>query len=103
RYVAWFGNSSVVIHDFYVEHIAFAPNKAEPPLIINSDAVLARTISAQQFETIPGRRAKELDGCCRMQKRELARCHRTDGPKPTHRLTAEQSFGVLAAEVPDHP
>ena len=48
-------NPSVVIHDFDVINMTVAPCKANAPLVVYSDAVLAFAVTAELFKTIRGR------------------------------------------------
>jgi hypothetical protein len=50
--------SSVVIDDLHVERVAVPPDEAEPPLVVDADAVLASAIAAERFEPVAGRGAK---------------------------------------------
>jgi hypothetical protein len=45
----------MVVHDLYVIRISIMPDKANPPPIIDSDAVLTLTVSVQLFQAIPWR------------------------------------------------
>jgi len=48
----------VVIDDFDVEDIPTIPTKANPPLIVDSDAVLSLACSLQSFQTVRRRDPK---------------------------------------------
>jgi hypothetical protein len=52
----------VVIHDFYHAWtlVAFRPREANPPLVVDADAVLALAMSFQCFETITWEAAQGL-------------------------------------------
>ena len=47
--------SSVVIHYLYVFNACCCPAKADAPLIIDADAVLAEAVALQRFEAISRR------------------------------------------------
>ena len=48
----------MIVRNFDVERIAAIPDETEPPLIINTDAVLSFAIAVQRFESLPGGDAK---------------------------------------------
>ena len=48
----------VIIGDFYLFGIAFIPEKAKPPLIVDADTVLAHTFPAQGLKPIARRDAQ---------------------------------------------
>ena len=50
----------MIIHDFYVIGISVSPNKADSPLVIDTDAVLAPAVAFQGFQMIVGRYAQIL-------------------------------------------
>jgi hypothetical protein len=54
----------MIIHDFHLLRIATAPDEANPPLIINADAVLAGAVTFQGFQPIT-RRRKQIGQCPR--------------------------------------
>lgn len=43
----------VIVNDLDVVSIAIAPTEAQPPLVIDANAVLTLTVSLQGFEPIP--------------------------------------------------
>ena len=45
----------VVINDLYVSSVAIIPNKANTPLLIDTDAVLPRTDALKFFKTVSRR------------------------------------------------
>jgi hypothetical protein len=42
----------VIISDLYIKRIPFLPNKTDPPLIVNPDAVLAGSVLLKGFEMV---------------------------------------------------
>lgn len=48
----------MIIHDFYVVGIAVTPNKADSPLLIDTNTVLPSSIPFERFEVIPGWRTQ---------------------------------------------
>jgi hypothetical protein len=45
----------VVVRDFNLMGVTVASDKAQPPLIVDADAVLSDAISGQRFKTIARR------------------------------------------------
>jgi len=48
----------MVIRDFYLMRSVSFPDETDPMLIVDSDAVLSRTVALQSLQTIPWRKAK---------------------------------------------
>jgi hypothetical protein len=48
----------MIVHDFHVMRIAIAPCEADPPLVVDANAVLPLAVRAQGFQAIAGRNAK---------------------------------------------
>ena len=53
----------MIVRDFYPEGISFLPFKADPPLIIDPDALLPRPIASKFLRAIPRIREADLLGC----------------------------------------
>jgi len=55
---------SVIVHDLNIYRAGFAgrPFKADPPLIVNADAVLTFTFAFQRFKAVAGPRG-QIDDC----------------------------------------
>jgi len=64
--------TSVVIDDLDITRTVVGPDKTQPPLRVDTDAVLPASITAQRFEPISGRAAQELQGLCSIQHLQLA-------------------------------
>jgi hypothetical protein len=43
----------MVVHNFHVVRVVLSPDEADPPLIVEANAVLARSISRKRFQPIP--------------------------------------------------
>ena len=61
----------MVIDDLNVVCVAIPPSEADPPLIVDPDAVLALAISLERFKPITGRRPKIVKGACIVDLHEL--------------------------------
>jgi len=64
--------TSVVIDDLDITRTVVGPDKTQPPLRVDADAMLPASITAQRFEPISGRAAQELQGLCSIQHLQLA-------------------------------
>lgn len=62
----------MIVHDFNCNDIAFAPDEAQAPLIVDPDAVLARAIAPQGFKLVAGRDAQEIQRSYSVQLLQLA-------------------------------
>ena len=93
----------MVINDFNVMGIATYPTKADPPLVVDADAVLADTVGGEFLQTI--RRwdpevSKTRGGIEHQQltKGDSVKIRR-DPPDP---FASEKTLGVGVTEAPDH-
>jgi hypothetical protein len=91
----------VIIHDFDFICIAVAPYEAEPPLIVDADAVLAGAVALERLQSISRRNAKILQPLGCMKVEQLAPGHALDCPESRHRPVLEKRFGVMAAKRSD--
>jgi hypothetical protein len=91
----------VIIYDFNVVGLAVAPDEANPPLIIDPDAMLAGPITFERLEPVAGRNAQILQppGCMKVE--EPAPGHALDRAEPPHGLILEEGLGVTAAKRSD--
>ena len=55
------GGGLVIIGDFNIEGTALAPTEAEPPLVVDADAVLADTASPEGLQPVAGRNAQNVE------------------------------------------
>ena len=70
----------MVIDDLHVEGIALVPDKADPTLVINADAVLADTMSVKRFEAVGRRDAEVIQGSGIIEHTHFAPSHLLDIP-----------------------
>ena len=61
----------VVVHEFNFPYGIVAPLEAEPPLIVNADAMLTASIAVQGFEAIAWRDLKVIDLLCRVDGKKF--------------------------------
>ena len=74
-----------MIHDCYVERVALMPADADPPLIVDPNAVLSGPIALELLEPIAQRRPEILGLLRRIDYHELGsmRCKNSEGKRRT--------------------
>src|SRR5690554_4670175 len=100
----WIGASlSVVVNDLHLLRSGVGPHEADPPLVVDPDAVLPGPIALQRLEPVPGRDAEIVKRLRGPDLTQLAQRHPLDTRiHRGHALAAPQTFGVLVAERSDH-
>jgi hypothetical protein len=73
--------SLVVVHDLDVVRITFTPQKADTPLIVDADTVLAIPVTVQR-QPITRRRRQVAQFRCAVQLPQLSSGDLLDGLKP---------------------
>jgi hypothetical protein len=93
----------VVIDDFNVFGIAIGPAKTDAPLVIDSNAVLPSTVTAEFLDPITGRDAEILQLDRRVDEAELAE-HRAPEVRgiAADRFPLPQARRVAVSEAPNH-
>src|SRR5688572_9942842 len=95
--------SSVVVGDLDVGRSGRGPGEANPPLIVDPDAVLTGAVSAQLLQTIPWWHAQVVECLSRINYQQLPIRHslqiRAESPHP---LTSPDPFCVSVRERLDH-
>lgn len=93
----------MVIDDLNLVSVSLPPDKTDPPLVANPDAVLPLAIAMKRFEPIAGRRREVARfGRC-IQLAKFAQRHSFDGPKTPHPVPVVEALRIFAAEAPNHP
>ena len=65
----------MVIHDLYVICVLATPAEADPPSIVNPDAMLSGSILLERFKRISRRNAQLFQFVHCVQLSELTKCH----------------------------
>jgi hypothetical protein len=93
----------VVVHDLDLVSITLHPPETDAPLVIDPDAPLAGTVTAEALEAIPRRNSEIFQGNRRI---ELPQLSQSDAPhvwtEPPNRSAPEELPGILVTEAPDH-
>ncbi len=84
----------MIIHDFNLHRTGQCPAKANAKLIVYANAVLAGTISMQQFKPVAWRYAKIVKPFGNLQLSQLAPCDGLDVCKSSHTAPGRHCFGV---------
>jgi len=92
----------VIIHDLDLESVPFAPRKTNPPLVVNTDAVLALSIAFQSLQSVSGqcRERSEIRRC--VEHVQFPKGLALDGLEPANGFSTEEALGISASEGPDH-
>lgn len=88
----------MVIDDLHVGHALVGPHEAQPPLVVDADAVLALAVAAQRFQPVAGRAAQEVQSLRRVQLRQLALGHAVDVGEAAGLAAGEQALRVRTLE-----
>ena len=93
----------MVVRNLNIVGVASYPPEADPPLIVDPDAVLPGSLSAQLLQAIPGRHAEVVQADRRVELPQLAQRHALNvRAQLTHRLAVKQPLGSPVAETVNH-
>ena len=93
---------SMIVHDLNFKSIGLNPAEADPPLVVDPNAVLPRPIAGKSFQPISGHRSQIGNTRRRLNVIELSLCHYGNALKLAAELAPEDLFGFLVPERPDH-
>jgi hypothetical protein len=88
----------VVINNFNIVSIAVNPFEADTPLVIDPDAVLAFTASAQSFKPVAWRHKQVLKRFGSMEIIKLTPCRSFKGFETPYKPIIKECFSVLILE-----
>ena len=92
----------MVIDDFNLKCITALEPEAQAPLLIDAQAPGVPAAPSKFFQSVPGRRGKELDGFRTVKQNQLSLGLCTEGPKSWGTHTVEQASSILAAKRFNH-
>jgi hypothetical protein len=93
----------MIVGDFHIQGIAVSPAEADPPLIVDPDAVLTLPIPGQLFKAIPGRNSQIGQSIGGVKHEELLQSRAVDILRELFRaFTIEDPFGLWVVEAPNH-
>jgi hypothetical protein len=93
----------MVIYDLHPMRIAFPPQKAYPPTVVDPNAIFPFSISGQSFEPIARGDAQIVEMVRGIQQSEFPPGYPVQGRRESPReLACENTLGLLVAEALDH-
>ena len=93
----------MIVCNFHVVRVAFAPTEANAPLIVDTDAITSFPVAFQPFEPVPRRRAQIIDSFGRIENQQLPKSRPEDGGGKTPRsLSIKEPFRIPVAEISYH-
>jgi hypothetical protein len=96
-------SSFVVVHDFNFPYGTVAPLEAEPPLIVNADAMLTAPISVQSFEAIAWGDPWIINFLCRVDSKKFGSRTALDLVRNVpNRVAGKKSGRTFVGEALDH-
>jgi hypothetical protein len=93
----------VIVNNFYFNAMVDAPDKADSPLVVDSNAMLARAITFQGFQPIRRGDSQVSKPLCSIEHTQLPTGDRLDLNRQAARyLAVPDAFCFLLAERLDH-
>jgi hypothetical protein len=92
----------VIIDDFHVAGISTLPAEADPPLVVDPNAVLALSVTAELFKVIRWWNTKVIKRLRSVQDEKFTQRHPLKTPKLPGMPPLEDFLGLLAAESLNH-
>src|SRR5882724_10541833 len=94
---------SVIIYNFNIQGMTCIPLEADPPLLVDADAVLALPITLQRLKLVEHRDREILQIACSIQLLQFHQCTLLDVVRKLLRiLPLPDLFGVLIPKGLDH-
>ena len=93
----------MIVNDLHLLWSSIGPHEADPPLVVDPDAVLTGSIALERFKSVSWRDPEIVEPLRRPHLTKLAQRNPLD-PRidRSHGLTTPQPFGRLVAERSDH-
>jgi hypothetical protein len=92
----------MVVDDFDIIGMALPPDKAEPPLVVDTDAVLPFAVASQGFQPVARRDSQIPQTPGTVQVEEFSARDPFESPEPGDIDVVEQRFRVAAPKGTDH-
>jgi hypothetical protein len=93
----------VVVDDLDVERIRAAPDEADSPLIVDSNAVLSSSSALQFLKSVRWRNTQRIQAASRGENFKLSRSQALNiSRQPSRKPTTENSLGFPTLEGFDH-
>ncbi len=94
--------SSVGVDDLHAKHITIFPLETNPPLIVDSDAVLTASLAAQRLQPISRRNPEVYERFCIIKHKHSSTGDPFNCAEPWDSFVSEQTLSILAAKAPNH-
>jgi hypothetical protein len=92
----------VVVNNLYAVSVAIQPNKTNPPLLVDTNAALAGSISAQCFKSITWQNLQILQASRPVEDEKLTSCRPLEPIEPAYPLVEEEGLCALAPKRLNH-
>ena len=93
----------MVVNDLHLLWPGVGPHEADPPLVVDPDAVLTNSVALESLEPVARRNTEILEHLSGSHLTKLAQRDPMDSRiHRTHAFTVPQPFGLLAPERSDH-
>ena len=93
----------MIVYNLNVVGVTCTPSEANPPLLINADAVLPFPVAAQGFKTVTWRYAQLVQVGCRVQHPQFPHSHPLDALRQLARMQAiVELLRLGTSERPNH-
>src|ERR1039457_3219083 len=91
----------MVVYNLNVNGIRLHPAEADPPLVLDLNAVLSQPITGQGFEAVSRNRAQIGEFPSGMNVVQLPLCHRSDALELPAELASKHLLGFFVPERPN--
>ena len=88
----------VVVHYLYVKWAAFSPAKADPPLLVDPNAVVSPSVSDQALQPVAAEGGKVTKRLCVVKDGQPALRLNCEAPKPPNILALKELKGIPVRE-----
>ena len=92
----------MVVYNLNVHGLGRHPAEADPPLVIDPNAVLPRPITSQGLETVPGNHAQIRQFPSGVNVIQLPLCRRRNTLEPPAEFASKHLVDFFVPEGPDH-
>src|SRR5437879_355806 len=93
---------SMIVNDFDVPRTVISPAKANSPLVVDSDTVLAAAIAAKFLQSVTRRHPQIVQILRAVEHLQLSFCLCLERAKLPRRPASEQLLGVARRKGPNH-
>lgn len=102
QFVSRHRHTSVVINDFDLVGITVPPDEANPPFVINANAMLPVAVAFQRFQPISRRHLEIRQRFRAMKIDQLPSRNSLNASKPRDVLIGKQGFGIAGSKRSNH-